>query len=709
MNKPKNCRKKRNKTVEEKLKRRKKKKNPESNDPKKLGETNIPVEQPTSQCELCKERKADFYCTKCEVHYCNNCEDKSHIPLMEKKHKEFIFKEPYIPQNQKTKQIEGDYYLAYYLQRQVYENFCSRSLGIHTLNTNTYSTFNLSKYFKNYQNFPEKKKPRNLRSKTKIRRSRRLNNNYYQNQTNSILTENIKPKENEEEIDKKNKNYKEVDKKKDEVKEKEKEKEKTENEEEKENEENEEKEDDEEKEEEKENIEEKENEEEEKENEEEEKGKEKEKDEKEELKEKKEIDNKIENEKVIEIKKEKRKIKRKRKRKKKRKRKRQRKRKGINQNGNGKEKEKIKITRLNYNLPSQFSRYHTKKNKKIKMRKKKSINSDYDPKYNEYYNFKKKNYEYYESYFSDHSEKNQFDFNDCEKKEFFQDLLNGNSFLDDSFKQKKISKILNENKEKIKEEKEEEDENKKDEKKKLLFKSLKKEKEQVEKAENVEKVEEEEKEKEVRKKEKTQIQEKKENVEKLEKIVKKKKRSRKNKRIINPNIRLLNYSLGNRRNYLTRLTSRSRRLMSSTFDNYEDTDYHPNLPTFPTLDNTNYLSYNQRTIITRSMGTNLSTFQTSEIDIDNMDYQQIIDLTEHMGKVSQGLLNNEIDQLNSFQITDDSIPKYKDEKCIICLMNFEMDNCITVLNCSHIFHKFCIKKWLINNKKCPICNNIVKI
>ncbi|KAJ3441587.1 b-box zinc finger protein [Anaeramoeba flamelloides] len=58
----------------------------------------VPVELPGPQCEVCEETKADFYCTKCEAHYCQNCESEVHTLFWKKKHKEFIFKEPYTPQ-----------------------------------------------------------------------------------------------------------------------------------------------------------------------------------------------------------------------------------------------------------------------------------------------------------------------------------------------------------------------------------------------------------------------------------------------------------------------------------------------------------------------------------------------------------------------------------------------------------------------------------
>lgn len=49
------------------------------------------------------------------------------------------------------------------------------------------------------------------------------------------------------------------------------------------------------------------------------------------------------------------------------------------------------------------------------------------------------------------------------------------------------------------------------------------------------------------------------------------------------------------------------------------------------------------------------------------------------------------------------------ENCSICLEQFENNDLIQI-NCGHIFHKKCLKKWTNTNKKrlmsvrCPLCN-----
>ena len=46
----------------------------------------------------------------------------------------------------------------------------------------------------------------------------------------------------------------------------------------------------------------------------------------------------------------------------------------------------------------------------------------------------------------------------------------------------------------------------------------------------------------------------------------------------------------------------------------------------------------------------------------------------------------------------------EDEKCPICLGNFQDEEMVIVLpRCSHIFHTLCIKEWMKRASSCPTC------
>jgi hypothetical protein len=64
------------------------------------------------------------------------------------------------------------------------------------------------------------------------------------------------------------------------------------------------------------------------------------------------------------------------------------------------------------------------------------------------------------------------------------------------------------------------------------------------------------------------------------------------------------------------------------------------------------------------------------------------------------LTNDEFNQLTCYECNEEN----NEKDCNICIECFNKGNIIIKLNCSHEFHKDCIKKWLCDNStKCPVC------
>ena len=88
------------------------------------------------------------------------------------------------------------------------------------------------------------------------------------------------------------------------------------------------------------------------------------------------------------------------------------------------------------------------------------------------------------------------------------------------------------------------------------------------------------------------------------------------------------------------------------------------------------------------------------INIDDMNYEQLLNLEEKMGKVSLGVNKEIIEKLGIKKYNDE---EYKNcETCMICLDDFNIGEEIRQLDCLHIFHLKCIDHWLKDNKKCPV-------
>ena len=50
-----------------------------------------------------------------------------------------------------------------------------------------------------------------------------------------------------------------------------------------------------------------------------------------------------------------------------------------------------------------------------------------------------------------------------------------------------------------------------------------------------------------------------------------------------------------------------------------------------------------------------------------------------------------------------------ESNCGICRDDFKDGETVKVLKCQHLFHRECLGQWLISNKKCPICEKIIKV
>ncbi|KAJ3437121.1 tripartite motif-containing 33-like [Anaeramoeba flamelloides] len=148
MNKPKKSKKKqktksKNKDKYEKPKRRKKKKKQKNKDPNRLRDIQIPVELQLPQCQVCEEKKADFYCKECKVHCCKNCESQVHTPYLRELHYESTFKEPYIQEINPNLCIKHKKELCFYCkdENELICNKCHRNCS-----KNKHSTLSLHDY-----------------------------------------------------------------------------------------------------------------------------------------------------------------------------------------------------------------------------------------------------------------------------------------------------------------------------------------------------------------------------------------------------------------------------------------------------------------------------------------------------------------------------------------------------------------------------------
>ena len=92
-------------------------------------------------------------------------------------------------------------------------------------------------------------------------------------------------------------------------------------------------------------------------------------------------------------------------------------------------------------------------------------------------------------------------------------------------------------------------------------------------------------------------------------------------------------------------------------------------------------------------------------NVDEMTYEQLLELEEQMGSVSNGLTEEEIKSLKHDKFIKN---KYLEDKCIICQYNFKELESVVGLSCKHCFHFACLKPWIEKQHYCPLCKSNIR-
>ena len=95
--------------------------------------------------------------------------------------------------------------------------------------------------------------------------------------------------------------------------------------------------------------------------------------------------------------------------------------------------------------------------------------------------------------------------------------------------------------------------------------------------------------------------------------------------------------------------------------------------------------FNRSNILFHRLNQNENSDNNNEQN-NNINYDELLDEKELDGKCFE---------------------KFKEEKCAICLEDFNIGNKVCYLPCLHIYHSFCIKNWIKIRVKCPLCGKVI--
>ncbi|KAL1202445.1 putative E3 ubiquitin-protein ligase HIP1 [Cardamine amara subsp. amara] len=101
------------------------------------------------------------------------------------------------------------------------------------------------------------------------------------------------------------------------------------------------------------------------------------------------------------------------------------------------------------------------------------------------------------------------------------------------------------------------------------------------------------------------------------------------------------------------------------------------------------------------------------LDIEDMSYEELLDLSDQIGTVKTGLSEEDITDLLKrrtslwTRINLEKAPStdLETDSCIICQENYMNQVKIATLDCMHDYHVECLKKWLVIKNVCPICKS----
>ena len=93
-------------------------------------------------------------------------------------------------------------------------------------------------------------------------------------------------------------------------------------------------------------------------------------------------------------------------------------------------------------------------------------------------------------------------------------------------------------------------------------------------------------------------------------------------------------------------------------------------------------------------------------DDDTLPYEELLELAETLGSaVPKGMDPQQIARLATLIYE----PSTSGEpiQCSICLTNYQENDLLKLLPCTHRFHSNCIDPWLSLNNSCPVCRSSV--
>eukprot|EP00669_Euglena_mutabilis_P007926 TRINITY_DN3099_c0_g1_i1.p1 TRINITY_DN3099_c0_g1~~TRINITY_DN3099_c0_g1_i1.p1 ORF type:complete len:361 (+),score=108.54 TRINITY_DN3099_c0_g1_i1:39-1085(+) len=106
-----------------------------------------------------------------------------------------------------------------------------------------------------------------------------------------------------------------------------------------------------------------------------------------------------------------------------------------------------------------------------------------------------------------------------------------------------------------------------------------------------------------------------------------------------------------------------------------------------------------------------SALQEEDLDVDAMSYEQLLALQSRIGVVARGVDAADLARHTvEWRLRPEEIPGFLVsgfDQCRICHDDYEAEETLRRLRCTHAFHGPCIDRWLSEHRACPLCKQEV--
>lgn len=110
-----------------------------------------------------------------------------------------------------------------------------------------------------------------------------------------------------------------------------------------------------------------------------------------------------------------------------------------------------------------------------------------------------------------------------------------------------------------------------------------------------------------------------------------------------------------------------------------------------------------------NFGVNLDNRGLTEAQINSIEERPFSEIKQQLNQINESQIHINLGEPNENNNQNNANIRENDKVCSICLCEFADHEIISKLpKCNHIFHRECIREWLLRNHICPFCRNDIK-